>query len=86
MDVVLPTARQRATVQGRVRYLNEGVEDRATLEESLWVTGDVTLKLRQRDSLRLRADFFAFLDQRASTMDRVGNPALWLWAQYQAKF
>ena len=76
----------RATVSGRVRYLNEDVANDESLEESLWFTGDVTLRLRKRDSLRLRADLFALLDARATTVDRVGNPALWVWAQYQAKF
>lgn len=76
----------RATVSGRVRYLNEDIANPEALEESLWFTGDVALKLRQRDTLRLRADLFALLDERTTTLDRVGNPALWLWAQYQAKF
>ncbi|MEZ4365402.1 MAG: hypothetical protein R2939_03830 [Kofleriaceae bacterium] len=73
-------------VTGRVRYLSEDVADAAALEESLWFTGDVTLRLRKKDRLRVRGDVFTYLDDRASTMDRSPNPELWLWLQYEAKF
>ena len=52
----------------------------------LWTYGDVTMRLRDRDSVRLRADLYWWLDARASTQTRSPNPELWLWLEYEASF
>jgi len=76
----------RVRLHGRARYLFQDVATSAYLEESLWTYGDVTLRLRDRDDLRVRADLYWWLDSRGSTMTRSPNPELWLWLQYEAKF
>jgi hypothetical protein len=74
--------RPRLRVHGRARFLWQDVATPAYLEESLWTTADVTLGLGDRDSLRVRADVYAWLDGRASTLARAPNPELWLWLEY----
>jgi hypothetical protein len=75
-------ARPRVRVHGRARFLWQDVATPAYLEESLWATADVTLGLRDGDALRVRADAYAWLDRRASTLARAPNPELWLWLEY----
>jgi hypothetical protein len=74
--------RARVRVHGRARFLWQDVATPAYLEESLWTTADVTLGLRDRDELRVRADVYAWLDGRATTQARAPNPELWLWVEY----
>jgi Helix-hairpin-helix motif len=76
----------RVRIHGRARYLFQDVATRAYLEESLWTYGDVTVRLRDRDALRVRADLYWWLDQRPSSQTRSPNPELWLWLEYEAKF
>lgn len=71
---------------GRVRYLNEDLSSRMSLEESLWLTGELDVRLRKADTLHARVDLYSYLDQRDLTLARRSNPELWLWLQYQAKF
>ena len=78
--------RPHVRVHGRARFLWQDVATPAYLEESLWTTADVTLGLRERDSLRVRADVYAWLDGRASTLARAPNPELWLWLEYALAF
>jgi hypothetical protein len=79
-------ATDKLRLRGRVRYLNEDIGDSTTLETSLWAYADATYKLRGRDSVRVRADLYQWLDKRSSTLTRSPNPELWLWLEYMAKF
>ncbi|HLL23659.1 MAG TPA: hypothetical protein VK427_16085 [Kofleriaceae bacterium] len=78
-----------ARVRGRLRYLDESSEllggDDANLERSLSFVVDTVLRVRSRDSIRVRADGKFYLDDRSSTQDREPNPELQLWLQYEAK-
>jgi hypothetical protein len=76
----------RLRVHARARYLFQDVATPGALEESLWAYADLTLRLRDRDALRVRADLYAWLDARASTLARTPNPELWLWLGYEASF
>jgi hypothetical protein len=76
----------RIRLRGRVRYLNEGLAENDYLEQSLWVTADATIGLRAKDSLRVRADLYTYLDDRTATDAREPSPELWMWLEYLAKF
>jgi len=84
--IALYKATDRIRVHGRMRYLFQDVTDNTNLEQSLWAYADATFKLRSRDSFRVRADAYWWLDDRSSTMTRAPNPELWLWLEYVAKF
>ncbi|MGE3454355.1 MAG: hypothetical protein AB7O24_04505, partial [Kofleriaceae bacterium] len=72
-------------LRGRVRYRDEAIEKWGYLEASLFASVDGTVRLRDRDWLRLRADFKQWLDSRASTDDRSPNPELTFWLTYEAR-
>jgi hypothetical protein len=76
----------RLRIRGRVRYLNEGVSENDYLEQSLWLTADATIGLRKKDNLRVRLDYYDYLDDRDSTADRKPEPEFWFWLEYLAKF
>jgi hypothetical protein len=76
----------RLRIRGRLRYLNEGLSENDYLEQSLWATADASIGLRAKDSLRLRLDYYDYLDKRTATADRSPEPELWLWLEYLAKF
>jgi len=71
--------------RGRVRYLDEAVNDDTYLERSLSATADATFRVRNADHLRVRVDTKFWLDQRAATLVREPNPELTFWLQYEAK-
>ena len=80
----------KVRLRGRVRYLDEssdllggGTDD--NLETSVSVSVDATFGVRVKDSVRVRADYKDFLDDRTSTDDRAPNPDLSFWLQYEAK-
>jgi len=77
----------KVRLRGRVRYLNEAINDGADdyLERSLAALVDASLGIRARDVLRVRADVKLWLDQRASTLARSPNPELQLWLSYEAR-
>ena len=74
-------------MRGRVRYLDEAINDGADdyLERSLAAVADVSLALRGRDLLRVRADLKFWLDERAATLARSPNPEVQLWLSYEAR-
>lgn len=72
--------------RARVRWNWDDIKDNENLEQSLWAYADLTYRIRTKDSLRLRYDYFVYLDDRASTQAREPNPSHWLWFQYEAKF
>jgi len=76
----------RMRIRGRVRYLNEGIAENDYLEQSLWFTVDATIGLRAKDSIRLRADLYDYLDKRTATATRSPSPEVWFWLEYLAKF
>ena len=72
-------------VRARVRYFDEAIEDSTYLERSLSGLVDASFRIRHRDSFRIRVDAKHWLDDRASTADRVPNPELQLWLSYEAR-
>ena len=79
-----PTRRVRLT--GRARYLNEDISDNGYLEQSLRTYAELMMKLRAKDSLRVRGDVVLYLDDRSSTSMRTPSPELWLGLDYEARF
>lgn len=58
----------------RTRYLDEGFGDDLMGERSLWSFADVTVLWGKSLETRVRYDNYAWLDQRASTLERRPNP------------
>jgi hypothetical protein len=56
------------------------------LERSVSANAELTYRLRLRDHLRVRYDYFHVLDDRDSTADLNPNPAHFLWLEYEARF
>jgi len=77
---------KQVSLRGRVRYLSEDVQDTDKLEESLWTYVDATVRLRKKDRLRVRLDYYQYLDDRDRTQARTPSPEIWLYAMYEAKF
>lgn len=73
-------------LRGRIRFLDQDVTDNTKLERSLWTYGEVAVKVRKKDTLRVRADLYQWLDQRTTTLERTPSPEVRFWAQYEAKF
>jgi hypothetical protein len=69
-----------------VRYLSEDISDNTYLEQSVWGYLTTSLRLRDRDWLRVRYDVYVYLDERESTQERVPSPEHWLWLEYQSRF
>ena len=57
-------------LRARARFLFEDISDRAHLEQSLWTYLETSYRFVGRLNLRLRYDVLAWLDERASTLDR----------------
>ncbi|HEY5948726.1 MAG TPA: hypothetical protein VIV40_24715, partial [Kofleriaceae bacterium] len=72
-------------LRGRVRYLDEAINDNTYLERSVAALAEATMRVRERDSVRVRLDTKFWLDKRTSTSERVPNPELSLWLFYEAK-
>jgi hypothetical protein len=79
----------RVRLRGRVRYLDESSEllggDDANLERSVSGQVDAAFGVREKDTIRVRADAKSYLDERTSTEDREPNPEFTLWLQYEAR-
>lgn len=75
----------RLQLRGRVRWLDEAIDDNAYLEQSVSATAEGILTLRERDLLRLRVDSELWLDDRTSTAARAQNPDLQVWLSYEAR-
>lgn len=73
-------------LRGRLRYLFEDITDNSYLEQSVWAYADASYRLRARDRLRLRYDVYVYLDDRASSQDRIPSPEHWLWLEYESRF
>jgi hypothetical protein len=80
----------RVRLRGRVRYLDEssdllggGKDD--NLERSMAVSVDAAFGIRQKDTVRVRADGKFYFDDRMSTMDRDPKRDLVFWLQYEAR-
>ncbi len=72
-------------VRARARYLDEAIANDGYLETSISGLVDAGIKLRERDSLHLRADTKFWIDDRSSTDKRTPNPELQLWLSYEAR-
>ncbi len=83
--IVLYKPNNDLRLRGRIRYLDESINDDTYLERSLSAIADGTVRVRTNDHLRLRVDTKFWLDQRAATMIRSPNPELTFWLQYEAK-
>jgi hypothetical protein len=69
-------------LQARVRYDLEDISDDEPSVRALWAKLEIAVVLRDRDTLRLRYDARALLDDRASTAIRRPNPEHWLLVEY----
>ena len=72
-------------LRARVRYLDEAIHDNTYLERSVAALVEASMRMRERDLLRVRVDAKFWRDERMSTLDRVPNPELSLWLFYEAK-
>ncbi|MEJ7596717.1 MAG: hypothetical protein WKG01_02305 [Kofleriaceae bacterium] len=72
-------------LRGRVRFLDEAINDNSKLERSVSAVVDGALKLRGRDTVRLRFDSKFLLDDRKATDARDPNPELQVWLSYEAR-
>ena len=79
-----PTKEIRVRVRGRYRF--EDIFDNTYLEQTLAMYTDVSMKVRRRDTVRVRFDANFFLDDRASTAVRSPNPELSVWLGYEARY
>jgi hypothetical protein len=82
--LIKPTNRVR--IRERARYRFQDIFDNTYLEQSVGLSSDVDVDIRDRDSLRVRLDIKYFLDKRSSTLDRTPNPEFTLWLGYEAKY
>ncbi|HEY5937527.1 MAG TPA: hypothetical protein VIU61_22930 [Kofleriaceae bacterium] len=72
-------------LRGRVRFLDEAINDNERLERSISGVVDGAFKLRQRDVIRVRLDGKFLLDKRAATETRDPNPEFQVWLSYEAR-
>ena len=72
-------------VRARARYLDEAFEDNKYLERSFSGLVDVALKVRAKDTFRVRIDTKLWMDDRDATLLRDPNPELQLWLSYEAR-
>lgn len=84
--IVTAKPANRVRLRSRARYFFEDIADNGRLEQSIWVNLDATYRLREKDRLRVRYDYFDFLDERSSTQARAPSPEHWLWFEYMANF
>ncbi len=71
--------------RARVRYLDEAIDDNTYLERSVAAVAEAAMRMRDRDTLRVRLDGRFWLDKRAATVIRVPDPEVSLWLFYEAK-
>ena len=69
----------------RIRYLDEAIHDNTYLERSVAALGEVAMRVRERDLVRVRLDGKWWIDNRMSTGTRVPNPEVSLWLFYEAR-
>jgi hypothetical protein len=69
----------------RMRYADDAIHSNTYLERSLAGRVEGTLRLRERDSMRIRVDVRQFMDKRSATLLREPNPELSLWLFYEAR-
>jgi hypothetical protein len=79
-------------LRGRIRYMDDGIDDNTYLERSVAALTEASIRMRERDLLRIRIDSKFWLDKRMSTTERVDplfwalpKPELSLWLFYEAK-
>ena len=70
----------------RVRYLNEALDAADYLEDSLWFYAEALWRLPKTFAVKLRYEFYQWLDERDSTVRRQPNPAHWLRLELEAFF
>jgi hypothetical protein len=70
----------------RSRYVNQGIDDNSSLEQSLWSYVEGTFGAARDLLVRVRYDNRVFLDDRATTMLRTPNPEHWLRLELEARF
>ncbi len=61
-------------LRARVRYLDQDISDRAYLEQSLWTFVEGAVIVANGLRVGVRYDLYVWLDQRASTANRLPNP------------
>jgi hypothetical protein len=83
--IVLWNPDKTVRVRARARYLDEAFRDDSKLETSLSTIVDAALKVRKKDTVRVRADAKFYLDDRESTLAREPNPEIQFWLTYEAR-
>ncbi len=72
-------------LRARARYLDEAFGDDEKLETSLSTLVDVAIKVRKKDTVRVRGDAKFYLDDRSSTLAREPNPEIQFWLSYETR-
>jgi hypothetical protein len=83
--IALWRADENIRLRGRVRFLDEAINDNERLERSISAVIDGAFKVRKRDTVRLRFDTKILLDDRAATESRDPNPEYQVWLSYEAR-
>jgi hypothetical protein len=73
-------------LRARVRHWFDDVSDNAYLEQSWWGQGEVMWRASRAATLRLRYDYFQFVDERSSTLERSPNPEHRFRLEFESKF
>jgi hypothetical protein len=73
-------------LRARVRYLFEDISDNTYLEQSLWTTVEGIWLLGPSSRIKLRYEFYDWLDNRSSTLERQPNPAHWFRVEMDYRF
>ncbi|MBR2978944.1 MAG: helix-hairpin-helix domain-containing protein [Myxococcaceae bacterium] len=58
------------SIRARFRYLYEDIQDNTAQEQSIWAYLAVTYNLMKQFSFNVRYDFYYYLDERESTLER----------------
>ena len=72
-------------MRARARYLDEAFNDDTKLETSLSTLVDAAIKVRKKDTVRVRGDAKFYLDDRDSTLAREPNPEIQIWLSYETR-
>ncbi len=70
----------------RMRYLFEAIDDNSYLEQSIWTYVEAAYWYERTFRIKLRYEFFSWLDDRKSTASRYPNPANWIRLELEYRF
>ena len=73
-------------LRARLRYLFEAIDHNDYLEQSLWAYVEAAYWYKRDFRIKLRYEFYSWLDKRKSTSLRHPNPANWLRLELEYRF